>query len=309
MASASPSPSVDRGRSARRAAAVLGEPHAGLDLVAQPRRSSSSELIFSRRLVETFWSRNSGARAGTAARLAPLAAVGPDAVGHRVEVAAGRAELGLLGGELVVLLDREDDPVDLVARALVVDDRAGPELGDRQEPGPRHELVPRLPRPPGRDVGRQRQPGEVVAGQEPLAGEVAVAVEVRLGAGCSSRSAGRAATRPRGAAGAAWFLSAAGREASPMIRFWASRWATAARYSPRHRSQAASNRLAAWASTSSSQPSAYQSRRRAARRRGSPGPARRAPSPGVRGASAARLSRTWSSSGSSGRPRSGRGRP
>ena len=121
----------------------------------------------------------------------------------------------------------------------MVDDAPRPELGDRQEPGPGQELVSRLPRPPRRDERRERKPGEVVARQEALAGEVAVAVEVglddvaRLGQqvdlrfGLAAQPLGlRSCRRLPGGVADDWF--------------WASRWATAARNRPRQRSQAAS---------------------------------------------------------------------
>ena len=74
------------------------------------------------------------------------------------------------------------DPVDLVAGALVVDERAGPELADRQEPRPLHVVALALlrVRPIGGDERRERQPRERVAGQEAFGSEVAVGVEVAL---------------------------------------------------------------------------------------------------------------------------------
>ena len=80
----------------------------------------------------------------------------------------------------------------------MVDDAARPELGDRQEAGPRTGTRRAPCVRAGRDERRQRQPREVVAGQEALAGEVAVAVEVATGArSARRRSAARAAPRPR----------------------------------------------------------------------------------------------------------------
>src|SRR5437867_544602 len=62
----------------------------------------------------------------------------------------------------------------------MVDDRAGAELGDRQEARACHELVAASSRASSWDVGREREPREAVAGQKTLASEIAVAVEVRL---------------------------------------------------------------------------------------------------------------------------------
>ena len=86
---------------------------------------------------------------------------------------------------------RQDGLVDDVARSLVVNDGAGPKLGDGQEPRPLQELLPlpktpahsatRAPaRPSTRDERRQRQAREAVAGEKALAGEVTVAVKVGL---------------------------------------------------------------------------------------------------------------------------------
>jgi hypothetical protein len=61
----------------------------------------------------------------------------------------------------------------------VVDHRAGSELGDADEPGALDVIAFAAAVQAG-DIGGQRQPRERVAGQEPLGGEVAVGVEVRL---------------------------------------------------------------------------------------------------------------------------------
>ena len=91
-----------------------------------------------------------------------------------VGVAALRAALHRGGHQIVRRLDVvgaevEIDLVDAVACALVVDERARAELGDRQEARARDELVAALALAPARDVGRERQAREVVAGQEALA--------------------------------------------------------------------------------------------------------------------------------------------
>ncbi len=56
----------------------------------------------------------------------------------------------------------------------------GPNSEMARKRGRERNSSPVGPRPPARDVGRQRQPREVVARQKALAGEVAVAVEIRL---------------------------------------------------------------------------------------------------------------------------------
>ena len=98
-------------------------------------RSSSSALIRSRRRVLTASSRIMLAhrqQRGRAAVLADLVAGGAVAV---VEVAAGLAALDL--GDVdagAVVAGGQADPVDLVAGAFVVDERAGAELADGEEP-------------------------------------------------------------------------------------------------------------------------------------------------------------------------------
>ena len=104
------------------------------------------------------------------------------AVRQRMEVAAARALLHRGRRQPVLLrsLGREEDAVDEVARALVVDDAARPELRDREEPRALEELISPLACAAGGDKCRERKPWEAVAGEEALAREVAVAVEVGL---------------------------------------------------------------------------------------------------------------------------------
>ena len=109
-----------------------------------------------------------------------LAEVG---VGGLMEVPAGAAALDL--GDVdagAVVTGGQADAVDLVAGALVVDERAGAELADRHEPGPLDEVA--FPAAAGapfrRNERRQRQPRERIAGQEAFRGEVAVGVEITL---------------------------------------------------------------------------------------------------------------------------------
>jgi hypothetical protein len=58
-----------------------------------------------------------------------------------VEVAARGAHRGTAVERGLVAADRQDDLVDLVARALVIDDGARTELGDGQEPRAAQEVV------------------------------------------------------------------------------------------------------------------------------------------------------------------------
>jgi hypothetical protein len=109
--------------------------------------------------------------------VAALAEIGAFASDRRVDVAAGAAALSGGRDGAGVFPRGHEDPVDDVARALVVDDRAWAELGDGQEARAGDELVALAATG---DEGRKRQAREVVAGQEALAREIAVAVEVRL---------------------------------------------------------------------------------------------------------------------------------
>ena len=84
---------------------------------------------------------------------------------------------------MVRVLDRvgaeiEVDLVHPVTRALVVDQGAGTELGDGEKAGAGDVLVASGAPAPGRHVGGDREPGEVVAGQEAFRREVPVGVEV-----------------------------------------------------------------------------------------------------------------------------------
>ena len=117
---------------------------------------------------------------GVAQRLvAVLADVDADRFGMQVPAVAA-APGG--GGDRAFLARfgwRQGHADDLVAGALVVDDRAGAELADADEPGPL-DVVPFAVAGQAGDVGGQRQAGEGIAGQESLGGEVAVGVEVGL---------------------------------------------------------------------------------------------------------------------------------
>ena len=117
---------------------------------------------------------------GLAERLAAvLAHVDADRLGVQV---AARLAAPRRGGDRAVLAGlgrRQRHGDDLVAGALVVDHRAGAELGDPDEPGPL-DVVALAAAVHAGDVGGQRQPRERVAGQEALGGEVPVGVEVRL---------------------------------------------------------------------------------------------------------------------------------
>src|SRR5437868_6449298 len=116
----------------------------------------------------------------TAALLADFVAGG---VITFVEVAARRAAFDLDGRQRLagVLARRQTDPFDLVAGALVVNERLRPELADSQEARALHVVtLSAAGRAGGRDERGQREPWEGVAGQEAFAGEVPVRVEVTL---------------------------------------------------------------------------------------------------------------------------------
>src|SRR5579884_771244 len=117
-------------------------------------------------------------------RVAPDAQVGPATLLDLVQLPALPAQLRSRHRQRVLLTrlrSGQDHLVNLVLRPLVVDDAPRPELSDREEARALHELIARIPpRAAPRDIGGQGKPGEVVARQEPLAGEVAVDVEVRL---------------------------------------------------------------------------------------------------------------------------------
>src|SRR5208337_386086 len=100
--------------------------------------------------------------------------------GKLLDIAARAALLGGLGDRSVAVGDRQDDLVDDVGGALVIDDAARAELGDRQEARAREEFVAALDAFPRGDERGERQAGEVVARQKALAGKVAVGVEIRL---------------------------------------------------------------------------------------------------------------------------------
>ena len=160
--------------------AVLGEPVGGLQL--EP--GAAALLLVGGDPVPSLrcgpwsagagrgWSRASGSRQFSH-RSMPTAS--------RVQVSAGAAA-ARGGGDRAFLAElgrRQGHGDDLVAGALVVDHRAGAELGDADEPGPL-DVVALAAAVQAGDVGGQRQPGERVAGQEALGGEVPVGVEVGL---------------------------------------------------------------------------------------------------------------------------------
>src|SRR5205085_6908179 len=90
--------------------------------------------------------------------VAELARVGSDL--NRVVVAAAFAPLGGVGDRAATGLASvagELDAHDLVARALVVDQRPGAELADRDEPGALQVVAVHLAAAPGRDVRSQGQ--------------------------------------------------------------------------------------------------------------------------------------------------------
>src|SRR5262249_4100503 len=85
---------------------------------------------------------------------------------HEMQVAAVRAVLDRGRRQPVLLrpLGRQEDPVDEVARALVVDDAARPELGDGEEARPLQELIAPLAIATRRNESREGKAWEAVAG-------------------------------------------------------------------------------------------------------------------------------------------------
>ena len=112
--------------------------------------------------------------------VAKLAAVVVGSTIDRVQVAAGVALLGLVKHEsLLGVARRQEHLCDLIPLSLVVDERLGAKLTDRQKPGP-VEVSLVAGASATRDEGRERQPGEVVAREKALAGKVAIGVKVGL---------------------------------------------------------------------------------------------------------------------------------
>ena len=169
---------TDAGDSAGGAAAVFDEPHGGTEVVAEADSflfvAVDPLAAFRRDVLET----EKVGKFALHCRLAMVTEIRARPAGYRVQVAAAGAQFGAAGEDVVA--DGQNDLVDRVFGAFVVDDRPGAELGDRQEPGPREEFVAPFLSPATRNVGRERQPRETVAGQETFAGKVAIAVEVGL---------------------------------------------------------------------------------------------------------------------------------
>src|SRR5437868_30222 len=86
-----------------------------------------------------------------------------------------RGNLGRLS--IGYVTDGEDHLVDLVPRALVVEEVTGTEFADCQEPRPLEILIVTLGRSAPRYPGRKRQSREAVAGQKAFTREITVAVE------------------------------------------------------------------------------------------------------------------------------------
>ena len=162
---------------------VLAELHGGPNLVAlalafllvggDPIAAPRGDVLQAQQIAQRLLERAAAA----------LAYVRPVADGDRMEVAADAAQLRPLGGKALsvrVGVDGEDHLVDEISSALVIDHAARAELGDGQEARALYEVFGLASRPSATtgDERGQRQPREAVAGQESLAGEIAIAVEV-----------------------------------------------------------------------------------------------------------------------------------
>src|SRR5262249_46314299 len=163
---------------AREMSSVFAEAYAGDDFVTEPQA-----LLFigvdlvaaARRDVLHTEERRERRIEWTPAAFAQIHSL---ALRHLMQVTASVAELGALR-QHVAVADGQDDFVDDIFRAFVIDDRARAEFRNRQEPRARNEFVTLLAAA-RRDEGRNRQAREAVARQKAFAGEVAVAVEVGL---------------------------------------------------------------------------------------------------------------------------------
>src|SRR6266508_257986 len=109
------------------------------------------------------------------AAFAPILAL---ALRYLMQISASVAEFGALRQHIAVA-HGQDDLVDDVFRAFMIDDRTRPEFRNRQEARARNEFVALLAAA-SRDERRNRQAREAVARQKALAGEVAVTVEIGL---------------------------------------------------------------------------------------------------------------------------------
>ena len=100
----------------------------------------------------------------------PSAAARADSHGLRGQLRVGRGRLPVP--------EREERPRHPVGAPFVINEAARAELGQREEARTLQVGLPPAAVPTRRDVREEGQPGEVVAGQEALGGEVAVRVEV-----------------------------------------------------------------------------------------------------------------------------------
>ena len=153
---------ADIGRPEQQPAGCLGELHAGADLVTPAGAlllvgvdalgPPSRDVLHPEQVVE----------AALECGAAEDALVDDGRTFQRVHVATSRAQFRPGGAEWLVgtfggFADWEDDPVDDVARPLVVHEAARPELADGKEPRTREEVVVAPTAAPAcRDEGRER---------------------------------------------------------------------------------------------------------------------------------------------------------
>src|SRR5690554_4523503 len=161
-----------------RGAQIVALSHALLFVAGDPRDGTGGDVLNAKEVMYLlgFGQRRAAGHAEVEVKLlveVPVVAVGTDP-----DPLFGQP--GFI--HLLLLHGTEDHPLDAVLLALVIDQAERAEFRDSQEARPREHTAVALPAPlaGAGDEGGQRQAREVVAGEEALAGEVAVGLEVRL---------------------------------------------------------------------------------------------------------------------------------